>query len=138
MGGVSSDVLEAYELEGQNIYLFELDSGLLLERVKGGTKFEPFPKFPAVYRDISIVVGRDIESARITEIIRREGGGLIESVHIFDLYEGKKMDPSEKAIAFRICYRSKHETLDGVAVNRLHDSIINSIRQETGGRLREG
>ena len=138
MGRVSSEVLEAYELEGQNIYLFELDSGLLLERLKNGAKFQPFPKFPAVYRDISIVVGRDIESARITEIIRRAGGGLIESVHIFDLYEGKKMDPSEKAVAFRICYRSEHETLDGVAVNRLHDSIINSIRQETGGRLREG
>ncbi|MEE9419431.1 MAG: phenylalanine--tRNA ligase subunit beta [Desulfatiglandaceae bacterium] len=138
VGRVSSGVLEAYELEGENVYLFELDIGLLLQNLKGARKFLPFPKFPAVYRDISIVVRRELESAKINEIIRREGGNLVESVHIFDLYEGKNIDPSEKAIAFRICYRSEQETLDGLEVNRLHDSIIESIRKETGGRLREG
>lgn len=138
MGRVSSEVLEAYEYEKGNVYLFELDAGLLLQSLKGTRNFQPFPKFPAVYRDISIVLGREQESARITEIIRRKGGKLVESVHVFDLYEGKKIDPSEKAIAFNICYRSDRETLDGVEVNRLHDSIIDSIRKETGGRLREG
>lgn len=138
MGRVSSEVLEAYEYEKGNVYLFELDAGLLLQNLKGTRQFQPFPKFPAVYRDISIVVGREQESARIIEIIRWKGGKLVESVHLFDLYEGKKIDPSEKAIAFNICYRSNCETLDGVEVNRLHDSIIDSIRKETGGRLREG
>jgi len=104
-----------------------------------GTKeFRPFAKYPAVYRDISMIVDRRLESAKIFEVVEREGGDLVESVHIFDLYEGEKIDPSEKAIAFRICYRSEHGTLDGGEVNRLHESIIGKIRNETGGRLKEG
>ena len=66
------------------------------------------------------------------------GRDLVESVHIFDLYEGDRIDPFEKAIALRICYRSERGTLDGGEVNRLHESIIDKIRQETGGRLKEG
>jgi phenylalanyl-tRNA synthetase beta chain len=71
-------------------------------------------------------------------IIKNEGGELLESVQIFDLYEGEKLDPSEKAMAFRISYRSAHETLEGEKINRLHEAIIDKIREETGGRLREG
>ena len=46
--------------------------------------------------------------------------------------------PSEKALAFRVCYRSKQGTLDGSEMNRLHESVIEKIRQKTGARLREG
>ncbi len=138
VGRVSLDVLEAYDIEGKDVYLFELDIMLLLQALKGVRKFQPYPKYPAAYRDLSVIVRREIDSARIAEIVSREGGGLVESVQLFDLYEGKNIDPSEKAIAFRVCYRSEHKTLDGEEVNRLHDFIIDSIRKETGGRLREG
>jgi phenylalanyl-tRNA synthetase beta chain len=59
-------------------------------------------------------------------------------VTIFDYYEGKKMNPNEKALGFRICYRSDEGTLEGARVNELHEKIIAAIRRETGGRLREG
>ena len=88
-------------------------------------------------RDISIIVKRTIKSASVSEIIKREGGALVESVTLFDVYEGGKIPPSEKALAFRITYRSKEGTLDGGDVNRLHETIINGIGKETGGRLRE-
>ncbi|MDY6881101.1 MAG: hypothetical protein SV686_12700, partial [Thermodesulfobacteriota bacterium] len=69
---------------------------------------------------------------------KQEGGELLDSVRIFDLYEGDKIDPSEKSLAFRICYRSEKRTLDGGEINDLHEKIIDRIRQESGGRLREG
>jgi len=109
-----------------------------LKQVPGTKTFQPFARFPAVYRDISLLVNRGVESARIIEIIKQRGGELFESVQIFDLYEGKRLDPSEKALAFRICYRSKDGTLDGGEINQLHESVIEKIRQETGGKLREG
>ncbi len=137
-GRISSRVMEAYDLKTKNAYLFELDIEALLKHLSGTKKFQPFAKFPAVYRDISIIVKRELESSKLTEIIKREGSELIESVQIFDLYEGKKIDSSQKAIGFRICYRSKHGTLDGGVINQLHESIIDEIRQETGGKLREG
>jgi phenylalanyl-tRNA synthetase beta chain len=79
-----------------------------------------------------------MESLRIQEIIKSEGGELVESVNIFDLYEGENIDSSEKALTLRICYRSKEGTLDGREINQLHETIIDKIRQKAGGRLREG
>jgi phenylalanyl-tRNA synthetase beta chain len=58
-------------------------------------------------------------------------------VNLYDLFRGGKIGPNEKALAFRICYRSREGTLDGKEVNRIHERIIEKIGQETGGRLRE-
>jgi phenylalanyl-tRNA synthetase beta chain len=137
-GRVSPKVMEAYDLRKMEAYVFELDIERLLEKLSGTRKFQPLAKFPAVYRDISLIINRELESADVLGIIEREGGEVVESIHIFDLYEGDEIDPSEKALALRICYRSQQKTLDGGEVNQLHQSIIDKIRQETGGRLREG
>jgi len=138
VGRVSKRVLEAYDLENRDTYLFELDIEALSKIIPREKKFRPVTKFPAVYRDISLLVGRGVESSKIIGVIKREGGDLLESVRIFDLYEGNKIDPSEKALAFRICYRSEEKTLDGAEINNLHEKIIDKIRQESGGKLREG
>ncbi|MFO7600067.1 MAG: phenylalanine--tRNA ligase subunit beta [Candidatus Desulfacyla sp.] len=138
LGKVGSNVMAAYDLKDQDAYLFELDVRPILMLCLRTRKFRPFPRFPAVLRDLAILVDRRVESARLVEIIRKEGGDLLESVRIFDLYEGEKIDPSEKSIAFRISYRSAHETLEGERINRLHGAIIEKIKEETGGRLREG
>jgi phenylalanyl-tRNA synthetase beta chain len=138
VGLASFKTMEAYELQKEKAYLFELDIQALLKRLQKTKKFEPFAKFPPVYRDISIIVKRQLESYEIMQAIKQEGGELIESVRVFDYYQGEKMDPSEKALAFRICYRSKQRTLDGGEINRLHESVIDKIRRKTGARLREG
>jgi len=138
LGQVSPSVMAAYNIEKVSAYIFELDIDLLQARIPGIKKFQPFAKYPAVYRDISIIVKRTLESSKIIEIIREAGGDLVENIQIFDLYEGKKIDPSEKALAFKICYRSKNKTLDGNEMNLFHESVIDRIKQETGGRLKEG
>jgi phenylalanyl-tRNA synthetase beta chain len=136
-GQVSPGAVAGFELKSEKVYLLELDMGAVFKGILP-RRFRPFARYPAVYRDLSLIVKRTVESSRIMEIIAGEGGALVESVQIFDLYEGEKMDSSEKAIAFRICYRSQEGTLEGGFVNRLHESIIRKIGQETGGRLREG
>jgi phenylalanyl-tRNA synthetase beta chain len=138
VGEVLPGVMEKYGFESETAYLFELDIRTLLEMLPETRAFLPFARFPAVFRDISLIVDRRMESARISQIIENEGGGLIESVDLYDLYEGGKMDPSEKALNFRVCYRSKERTLDGKEINQLHETIISRIREKTGGRLREG
>ena len=89
-------------------------------------------------RDISLIVTNHLESVRINEIIEAAGGSLVESVRLYDLYEGGKIDAAEKALTFRIRYRSSDRTLDGQEINELHDRIIQKIMEETGARLREG
>jgi len=138
VGQISKEVLERYDVKTESAYLFELDMGTLMEKLPTTKNFEPFARFPAVFRDISLVVERQVQSENILKIIQSEGGGLVESVKLFDLYEGGKIKPSEKALTFRICYRSKDRTLDGSEINQLHETIIEKIRQKTDGRLREG
>ena len=139
LGEVSVDVVENYDIRTESVFLLELDIGKLSDvLVEHLRRFESFANFPAVLRDISIVVNRRVESASILDIVRNEGKELVESVNIFDLYEGEKIGKSQKALSFRICYRSKQGTLDGREVNQLHESIINKIREKTGGTLREG
>jgi phenylalanyl-tRNA synthetase beta chain len=137
VGQLSPEVLERFDLDAPRVFVFEIDGTVLLERVRGDRTFEPLARFPAVYRDLSIIAKRSMESARIQEIILREGKGLVESVTLFDLFEGGRIDPSEKALAFRLCYRSRETTLDGKDINKLHEDIIERIRKETGARLRE-
>lgn len=138
LGRIHPALLGAYELKTEDAYLLEMQIPALLARLPAGARFQSLPRFPAVYRDISLLVRKEVESARIVEIIRGTGGPLVAAVSIFDLYSGKEIDDSEKALAFRIAYRSAEGTLEGGEVNTLHERIIERIREETGGRLREG
>jgi phenylalanyl-tRNA synthetase beta chain len=139
LGQADPDVINRYDIKTDSAFLFDIDIEVILETISGELfKFEPFAKFPAVVRDLSIVIDRGIESGIISDIIKAKGGKLVESVNVFSLYEGEKIGPSKKTISFRIIYRSKEGTLDGNVINRLHESIIDWIRKETGGTLSEG
>ena len=137
VGELSPQVLKKFGIDDARAYVLELDGTAMLDHLDRSRAFIPLTKFPAVLRDVSLVVKRDIEGAAIREIIEREGGELVESVNLFDLYEGGKIAPSEKALAFRIRYRSKEGTLDGRDINRLHERIVEQVGKETGARLRE-
>lgn len=138
LGRVSPEVHAAYGLEPRSVYLFELDMETLIRHLPDTKQFHPYARFPAVYRDLSLLVDRGVESGSILALIHETGGKLVESAQIFDVYQGKATGESEKALAFRICYRSSEGTLDGADINSLHESIIDRIREKTGGRLREG
>jgi len=138
VGRVSRDVMKDFDVENEDAFLFDLDIQALIGVIPRERRFRAFARYPAVYRDISMVIGREVESGRIVQLIKEEGKNLVESVAVFDYYEGKKMDPKEKALGFRICYRSLEGTLDGARTNEVHEAIIERIRRDTGGRLREG
>jgi len=139
IGQVSSKVVENYDIKLDSVFIMEIDLEALLEATgENIINFESFTRYPAVLRDLSIEVDKGIESTVIRDIIESNGKNLVESVNIFDLYEGDKLEESKKAISFRICFRSGKGTLDGKEVNDLYDAIIKKIRKETGGKLREG
>ena len=85
-----------------------------------------------------MIVQRSTEAATLIGIVKEMGKDLIESVSIFDIYQGKGIDSREKAIAIRIHYRSKDRTLTDDEVNKVHEEAVAEIRRQTGGRLREG
>jgi phenylalanyl-tRNA synthetase beta chain len=139
VGKASRAVTEfCYSKDGGEVFLFELYAAPLLHWWGRPPLFKPYPKFPAVYRDLSVIVDPDVKCAAIECLIREKGGELVEDVSLFDVYDRKGDSDLERAIAFRICYRSPGSTLDGATVNALHESIIEAICAETGGRLKEG
>jgi phenylalanyl-tRNA synthetase beta chain len=137
IGRISEDAMAGYELEGK-AYLLELDIEALSPHVSWGRRFKALAKYPSVRRDISIIVHRSTEAATLVGIVREMGKDLIESVTIFDIYQGKGIDTREKAIAMRIHYRSKDRTLTDDEVNQVHEEVVSEVRRRTGGRLREG
>ncbi|MBN1105719.1 MAG: phenylalanine--tRNA ligase subunit beta [Deltaproteobacteria bacterium] len=136
-GEASPEAMKGYALEGEKVFLFDLDMERVLKHIPETIRFEALARYPAVFRDLSVVIAEEVESVRLRDIIEREGGDLVESVSLYDLFKGGRLGASEKAFAFRICYRSREGTLDGKEVNRIHETIIRKIVQETGGRLRE-
>ena len=137
IGKVSKGVMDEYELE-KNAYILELYIDPLLSLVAWEKKFTPLAKYPSVRRDISIIVNRSTETAMLVNIVKEMGKGLVESVDIFDVYQGKQIAPQEKAMALRISYRSDKRTLTDDEVNKIHEEVIEEICRQTGGRLREG
>jgi len=138
-GKVDEAVVERFDIKARSAFIFEIEVDALLEKgLEPSIRYAPFSRFPAVKRDLTVIVDEQTEGSVINEIIRREGGGLIESVSIFDIYKGEKIGPNKKTVSFRIIYRSREATLDGNMINKLHEAITDKIMKETGGTLSEG
>jgi len=138
VGLASPRLIEAYDLKMNHVCLFEIDVAAFLTVLPEKRTFVPFGRFPSVHRDLSLLLDRGVECGTVADIIRKEGGDLLESVHVFDLYEGERIDRSKKAVSFKITFRSNRGTLDGEKINRLYEAIVEKIGQKTGGTLREG
>jgi phenylalanyl-tRNA synthetase beta chain len=139
LGRVDSAVLERFDIKARAVFIFEIElDGLLSKDLEPSIRYSSFSRFPAVKRDLTVIVNEQTESGFINGIIRSEGGELIESVSIFDVYKGEKIGPNKKTVSFRIIYRSKESTLDGNMINKLHEKITDRIMKETGGTLSEG
>ncbi|MFO8165043.1 MAG: phenylalanine--tRNA ligase subunit beta [Thermodesulfobacteriota bacterium] len=137
IGKISKTVMDSYELE-KNAYILEFYIAPLLSSIVWEKQFIPLAKYPSVKRDISIIINRRTEAALLIDIAKKIGKDLVESIDIFDVYQGKQISPQEKAMALRISYRSDKKTLTDDEVNAIHEEVIAEIRRQTGGRLREG
>jgi phenylalanyl-tRNA synthetase beta chain len=138
MGKLAKGVLDGYEIKTSAIYVFELDIEKILKVKSERFEFRSVGKYPAVFREISIIVDKNVESKIIQDIILKTGGKLAEAVDVVSVFEGEKFGPEKKAVSYKISFRSGEGTLDGEQVNQLIDRILNSIKTETGGTLSEG
>ena len=134
-GEAHPEVLENYDLP-YKAYLFEFDLEGLTDAATFTKRFEPISIYPKVARDLAIVVDKEILSDMPTELIYTTGGDSVDSVRLFDVYEGEQVPEGKKSLAYTITYHSATETLTDKAVNALHDEVVKRLNQELGAELR--
>lgn len=135
VGQLHPDVAASYQVPEAS-FLFEMDMALVMAAAKGLREYEPLPKYPAVERDVAMVLGREAAAADVADTIRRAGGALCESVRLFDVYEGPQVGDGRKSLAFSITYRAVDRTLTDAEVNEVHDAVRAAIAEECGAVLR--
>lgn len=135
VGEIHIDVMENFDIE-QRVYIANLDFDMIIEEAELERRYKPLPKYPAIMRDIAIVVDKEVLVGELENIIWQNGEGLIEDVQLFDIYEGDQIMTGKKSIAFSIIYRSHDRTLRDDEVNRIQDNIIRNLEDKFDAKLR--
>ena len=122
---------------GQNVYALELDLGALENAISSSLQFQKIAKFPETYRDISILVDRQVTSEQVAGLILKTGSPLIQKVELYDHFEGKKIQADKKSLTFALSFQSAERTLSDEEVTPLFERIIKTLESELGASLRE-
>ncbi|HKD70058.1 MAG TPA: phenylalanine--tRNA ligase subunit beta [Candidatus Binataceae bacterium] len=117
--------------------LFELDFGALADYRRPPRHIEPPPRFPAVRRDLALVLDRDVPGAAVIETIGQHGPALLESVEIFDVYTGEGIAADKKSVALSLRYRDKERTLTDEEVNRAHEELVKMVLPPLNAQMRQ-
>ena len=136
MGEVHPEVAEKFGI-GARAYVCELNFEYIIARANIEKVYKPLPKFPAVARDIALMVEEDVQVGRLEAIIRAAGSSLVEKVELFDVYRGKQVGEGKKSLAFNILYRDRNKTLTDEDVQKVHERILLELREKANAVLRE-
>ncbi|MFC1918742.1 phenylalanine--tRNA ligase subunit beta [Chloroflexota bacterium] len=133
VGELHPKVLENFGI-AEAACMFEIDLVALLPFTLDHKMFKPIPRFPAVVRDMALIVDAEVVHQRIVDIIK--GFSLVEGVAIFDLYSGDQVPQGKKSLAYRITFQSPAYTLTDEEVNKVQQQILNRLANELGATLR--
>jgi phenylalanyl-tRNA synthetase beta chain len=126
VGEIRPEVCTDFELK-QAAYIFELDLEKIISLIPPITGSRPIPRFPAIYRDITLIVDRGVETQAVLEAVENIREELVESLHLFDVFEGDPIAAGKKSVSFRVIYRSSDKTLEDDDVNDLHRAITENL-----------
>lgn len=126
LGEVHPDVADAYGI-GEKAYVAVIDMPEIVERATFDRKYTGIARFPAVTRDISMVMPKEILVGQVEEIIEKKGGAYLESYALFDLYEGAQIKAGYKSVAYSIVFRAKDRTLEDADVSEAMNRILKAL-----------
>ncbi len=127
LGQVHPDVADNYKI-GDSAYIAVLDMPSLMDYTTFDRKYEGIARYPAVSRDISMVVPKNILVGQIEDMIAQRGGKILESYHLFDIYEGAQILAGYKSVAYSITFRAKDHTLEDKEVNAVMEKILHGLK----------
>ena len=126
LGEVHPEVCANYDMKTR-AYVAVLDMPAIMPYASFDRKFEGIAKFPAVTRDISMVVPKAVLAGDIEKMIRQRGGKILESLKLFDIYEGGQIKSGFKSLAYALVFRDMEKTLADDEVNAAMKKILNGL-----------
>lgn len=134
-GQVHPRVLKEYGLS-QSAFVLELDTEFLVANRNQNIKFKALPKFPAVQRDLALVLPQEIKVSEIISQIKQLGGELLEQVELFDVYQGEQVAAGCRSLAFSLSYRADDRTLNDQEVQNIQKNLLEKLNQKYGAEIR--
>lgn len=134
-GELHPAVLDNFDIK-QKVYGFSMSLSELNDYISGEVAFQPIPKFPASARDLAILVSEELSDADVEAIITKRGGKHLESLTLFDLYQGKQVPEGYKSMAYSLAFRAPDRTLTDSDVDTWIKKIVDDL-EKNGCKLRE-
>ncbi len=128
LGEVHPEVCDNYGI-GARVYVAVLDMPKVLPFTTFDRKYEGIARFPAVSRDISMVVPKNVRVGEIEKMLVQRGGRILEHYELFDIYEGSQIQEGYKSVAYSVTFRAKDKTLEENEVNAVMKKILNGLSQ---------
>lgn len=125
------------EFDLPDTYVAELSLAPIYEYADKHIEYKALPRFPAMERDIAVVVDRSVEGGALTEAIAASAGELLESVKVFDVYTGDRVAADKKSVALALVYRHAERTLTDEEVTAAHGNVLTLLEQSFGAELRK-
>ena len=135
LGELHPDVAEKFDIKGR-VYLAEVDLDALMPLEQDFYGIKPLPKFPAVSRDIAVVVDEKVGAGTMMDAIRAAAGKLLEDAKLFDIYRGEKLGAQRKSVAFAITLRAPDRTLTDEEINAAMEKVLKALSEKFGAELR--
>lgn len=135
LGEIHPDVSANYGVD-ERCFIAELNLDELYKASNMVKKYRPLPKYPAVTRDMALIVDDTVLVQEIEDIIHKQGGNMLEKVKLFDVYKGKQIEEGKKSVAYSLAYRLENKTLTDAEVNKVHDKILRTLENRLGAQLR--
>ena len=135
LGEVHPTVAATYGI-GERAYVAVLDMPSIVPMATFDRKYEGIAKFPAVTRDISMVVPKNVRVGQIEEVIAVRGGQILENYELFDIYEGSQIKGGYKSVAYSLTFRAKDRTLTDTEISASMKKILNGL-EALGAELRQ-
>ncbi len=129
IGQIHPEVCDNYDIKTE-VYVAVIDLPKFASHIAPDIKYKGLARFPAVTRDISLVMKKTVLAGQIEEIIRNNGGSILEDFKLFDIYEGENVGPDEKSLAYTIRFRAKDRTLEDKDVTEVMDKILKKLEEK--------
>ena len=136
LGEIHPDVAEAFDISNRRVYVAEVDLDAVMPMEKDFYGVKPLPKFPAVSRDIAVVVEEKVGAGTMMDAIRRAAAKTLEDVKLFDIYRGDKLGRGVKSVAYAITLRAPDRTLTDEEINGTMDKVLRTLKEQFGAELR--